>query len=404
MSYLIPNDIERVIQGVSLQQIISGNSVLVSQSESVAITEMKAYLRAKYDVSQEFTDSTVYNPSVSYKATNRVYLDAPAYIATSTYALNTLILQAGLVYYCSTVITVPESFTPAHWTLLGVRYQVFFASYPFPLFNITNNYTIGDNVFWKDRTYTCKIASQYLGQEGLIQYQKTYEVPYPNVFPDTPIEGSKYWTDNGAYNIPAGSLTVQTDVPTYQFFQSRVDLFITGGVTSGFVAGSTTFIDPTATLKGWTYSWERVNGGTLTPGVDYTVDADGKPTLIGSGITVGNGERFVFHFYPVVSQSTPTPLPSADTIEQLVTTYFTVGDNRNQSLVVKCMDMMLYELYKRIPPAVVPELRVYAYEAAIKWLNNVAKGDEIIADIPKLQPPQGGRIRMGSNTKSINIY
>lgn len=416
MSYLIPNDVERLIQSVSLYQIISGNTLLTSQAQATAITEVKSYLSAKYDIDLEFKDAVPYNPASIYFATDRVYLDAPAYNATSTYILNQLTLYAGNVYYCSIAITVAEAFNINHWTLLGAQYDMFFASYPFPLFNLIGCYKIGDNVFWNGHTYTCRIPSNRTGQEESLQYRLTYQVPYPNVFPDAvpcnalgPL-GSQYWTDNGAYSIPAGSLLVQSDAPTFQFFQTRKDLFITGGVTPGFPAGGVTYTALLNGLKGWDYSFERVDQGTLTPDVDYTIDANGNPTLTqvdpgtGDPVLVQQDEKFVLHFYPVVTETQTDPLPYSNTLTQLILTYFTKGDNRNQQLVTMCLDIMIYNLYRRIPPATVPEIRIFAYQQAKQWLTNVAKGNEIIADISRLQPHKGNRTRMGSNIKAINSY
>lgn len=413
MSYLIPNDLNRLIQDVSLNQIISGNPLLTLQAQATALTEVKSYLSAKYDIALEFKDVVVYNPASIYFATDRVYLDAPVYNSAVTYILNQLTLNAGLVYYCSTLITVPEAFNVAHWTLLGFQYDMFFASYPFPLFDINGCYKIGDNVYWNGHTYTCKIASQGTGQEESLQYRKTYRIPYRNVFPDAspcnswgPL-GSNYWTDHGVYAIPAGSLISQSAAPVFTFFQTRYDLFITGGVTPGFPADGTNkkYTDATTSLKGWKYSLERIGQEILTPDIDYTVDIDGNFTLTqGPGVVIEPDEKFVLKFYPVVSETEPDPLPSGMTIEQLILAYFTKGDNRNQQLVTICMDIMIYTLYRRIPPAVVPEIRIFAYQQAKQWLNNVAKGNEIVAAIPKIQPPQGQRTRMGSNVKAINTY
>lgn len=402
MSYLIPNDIDRAIQSPSLSQIISGNSLFTYQAELTAVTEAKSYLRAKYDIDQEFTDSTVYNPASVYHATDRVYLDANAYSSTITYALNTLTLQTGNVYYCSTVITVPEAFNPAHWTILGAQYTVFFAQYPFPLFQLKSGlYNVGDKVFWAGHVYTCKVATTSIPQENAIQYYNVAYLPYRNVFPNDINYGFQYWTDNGAYAIPAGSLLVQNNPAEFLFFQSRDDLFITGDSTPGFPSGQPKYTDTTSSLKGWTYSYELIGQGTLTPGTDYTLDANDNPIL---NRDVQPGEKFCLHFEPVVSQTEQPPLPASITLSQLVATYFTRGDNRNQQLVSIIIDIMIYTLYGRITPQTVPEIRVYRYEKAKQWLNNVAKGDEIVADIPKLQPPAGGRTRFASAVKQINNY
>lgn len=86
------------------------------------------------------------------------------------------------------------------------------------------------------------------------------------------------------------------------------------------------------------------------------------------------------------------------------TTKWTKGDNRNQQMVMYLLDISIYHMYGRIPPGVVPDIRIMRYQTAISWLKNAAKGEDIVADIEKLQPAQGGRIRFGSRTKQDNFY
>ena len=85
------------------------------------------------------------------------------------------------------------------------------------------------------------------------------------------------------------------------------------------------------------------------------------------------------------------------------TTYWTFGDNRNQSLVQVVTDISLYHLHSRIAPVNIPELRAARYRAAIDLLKMASEGD-ITFDLTLLQPRQGARIRFGSNIKNSNSY
>ncbi len=294
MSYLIPSDFDRLIQEVNLNQIISGNSMLRSLAEDAAIEEAKSYLRAKYDVAAEFTNTSVYNPIVIYQAAQRVYLDAPFYNDKKTYSFGDLVLNTGKVYICKVAINTPEDFNAAKFSELGPRYSIFYAVYPKPLFNLLSVYKKDDEVYWNGSTYTCLIPTSAQSHEQAIQYNSTNSYPFNNVFPDDETSGVKYWGAGVDYDIPSDSIR----------------------------------------------------------------DA----------------------------------------------TYFKLGDNRNQQIVLYILDMLIYHLYRRIPPAVVPEIRVLAYQTAISWFTKVAKGDDIIADIIKIQPPNGGRIRYGSRPKQENHY
>ena len=279
---------------MSLQQVISGNYLLKTQAEPAALNQIKSYLRAKYDVENEFTNTAKYDNGAIYKATNRVYLDAPAYSATATYILGQLKLQGGNVYRCTTAIPIAEAFTIGKWQLLGAQYTMFYAPVPQPVFNFQSLYNKGDLVFWKDKVYTCVIGSVILSHDSAIQSDSTQNYPILNVFPDDPKNGKAYWGDGVAYSVAAGSI--------------------------------------------------------------------------------------------------------------LDTTKFTQGDNRNQQLVLYVLDVLIYHLYRRIPPAVVPEIRIVAYRSVIEWLKNVAKGNDVVADIVKIQPSQGQRIRWGSRPKQNNFY
>lgn len=75
---------------------------------------------------------------------------------------------------------------------------------------------------------------------------------------------------------------------------------------------------------------------------------------------------------------------------------FIQDDNRNQQMVTYMTDVALYHLHSRIAPRNIPDLRVKRYDDAIAWLKQCAKGDDITANLPKIQPTQGMRNRYGS--------
>lgn len=45
---------------------------------------------------------------------------APAYSASSTYAVGDIVLKDGQLYECNTAITTAEAWTAAHWTAVTV--------------------------------------------------------------------------------------------------------------------------------------------------------------------------------------------------------------------------------------------------------------------------------------------
>jgi len=203
--YLIKSDYKKLIQDVNLNQIISNDDSVLDAAQLTAQAESLSYLRQRYDVDHEFTDTNVWSYVKSYSARDRVYLDAPAYLPTLTYALNALTLFNGSVYKCKTAISVGEVFNSSKWDLIGTQYTIYHAVYPVQLFNYKKAYSVGDIVYWGDKKYTCKQATIIPTHSSNLQYGTYAATPRANVFPDDAIDGAKYWTPDTAYIVPAGT-------------------------------------------------------------------------------------------------------------------------------------------------------------------------------------------------------
>jgi phage gp36-like protein len=74
-------------------------------------------------------------------------------------------------------------------------------------------------------------------------------------------------------------------------------------------------------------------------------------------------QGYIRQRYDVAAIFTPTPIPPA-----------TVPPPRNPSIVMYCIDIMLYNIHTRIVARDIPERRILRYEAAIDWLTKVQKG------------------------------
>lgn len=97
----------------------------------------------------------------------------------------------------------------------------------------------------------------------------------------------------------------------------------------------------------------------------------------------------------------PYTVPAGTDI--LNTTYWTMGDNRSQMIVTTQVACVLYWVHNRIAPRNIPDLRVKAYDDAVKWYQDCANG-VVTPNLPVKQPRQGGRIRFGGPIKNINSY
>jgi hypothetical protein len=159
MSYLILQDYKKLIQSDNLSQIIGADYSLVTQMQLAAQAEVVSYLRQKYLTSAEFTDTSLFNRTLTYYAKNRVYLDATAFSTTSTYALFSLTLYLGNVYSCTVAITVAGAWNPAKWQLLGAQYDILYVGLPNPEWDYYATYQVGDEVWYADKIYTCVVAN-----------------------------------------------------------------------------------------------------------------------------------------------------------------------------------------------------------------------------------------------------
>ena len=87
------------------------------------------------------------------------------------------------------------------------------------------------------------------------------------------------------------------------------------------------------------------------------------------------------------------------------TTYWTVGDNRNQQIVLYLMCITLYWLHYRVNPRYVPDKIKEAYDGdgpnqaggAIGWLKRVADG-RVSAELEEIIPIAGLAIQGGNST------
>jgi len=312
-SFLFYGDYAKQIQADNLQAIIGGNQSILDGIQKAAVEECKSYLKQKYDVTEAFENVTQYNFASTYKAGETVYLNATAYNALITYTIGKYTLYNGNVYTCTTAIVVAEAWNAAHWTLVGAQWATYYGLYPQPIFDYQKVYAIGDQVWWRDKTYTCRIATSILDHAAQLQINTPVDSLAVNIFPDDATKGVQYWGVGVSYLIPASTIVSNT-------------------------------------------------------------------------------------------------------------TYWIAGDNRDQKLLMICIDIALYHAHCRISPRNVPELRTHRYMgvhedrislagrviyptySALGWLQSAADGTDITAEMPVIQPGEGHRIRFGGNTKTINQY
>lgn len=210
MEFLIyPVDFTLLIQSNLLTQVTGGNAgmtaAVLEDAELLALEEATSKLVQRFDISRALSPLQPWSPSVPYQAFNWAYLDAPAYNTASTYNIGNITLYNGIVY-SALANGVTGAFNPTQWTSLGNQYAIFNAPPPYPEFQYTGTYNIGDLVYWNGKTYKCLVATITIGQETAIQFVNYENIPLGNVAPDNVNYGYNYWAVQTTYEVPAGTL------------------------------------------------------------------------------------------------------------------------------------------------------------------------------------------------------
>jgi hypothetical protein len=215
--YLRSFDYQLYCDSQTLTQIINYDLASRVFFEYTAEDFIKSRLMQRFDFTKpygEFTDTSTYSNTTIYKANNRVYLDADAYSATSTYALGVQVLQAGNVYICTTAILVAEAFTIGHWTLLGSQYAMFYITPPETPWDFNKQYYAGDEIYYKDKTYTCVLQNKNIAPDA-----RDFNLD----------KGKMYWGDGTAYTVAAG--TYPTDTTKWTEGDNRNNYLVKGYIS-----------------------------------------------------------------------------------------------------------------------------------------------------------------------------
>ena len=213
MGYLTLSDYRNSIQQSIFNQLVQNNYAKVSLAESTALDIVISHLTQKYDVTQEFTDITPWNPLATYDVRQRVVIDYPEWNASNSYNTNDCVIYEGNGYMCTTPNN-DATFNSGNWQDLGPQYQIYYVWFPkvctyqgqpvaptladpmAPMFDINNNYFLNDVVWWNNALYQCNMATCAIKPCDLKQYYVYENVPLPNVLPNDPINNAnqQYWT------------------------------------------------------------------------------------------------------------------------------------------------------------------------------------------------------------------
>lgn len=211
LRYLVSTDYLPTIQNTQLNQLVQNNIGKLYRAESIAIEEASSYLKQRWNVAAEFTNTPIWNPLVGYNANDRIIIDYATF-SNISYLQGSLVTYNGFGYISNNNVTASATFSQSDWTNIGSQYSLYYAQYPQPLFNYNNYYVINDPVYWKGYTYSCNEQTMILDRESAIQYVFIQNLPPINVFPDDKRNNSngRFWTNSGTYSVPIGTLPTDT--------------------------------------------------------------------------------------------------------------------------------------------------------------------------------------------------
>lgn len=334
MGYLTTKDYARVIQTTELNAI-TGNDISIRQLvEGSVQSEMYANLKQQFDLDIEFKDTNPFVLNLTNKGGDRVYLDAPIYSPATTSGL----FSAGdLTAYQGNV----------YYCITPITAQEPFTIAKWSL--LGKQY----DTYYVNLPYSLFEQDKFYHKGDIVFYKdKVYKAQQDSVIIDS---------EDAFQFLTIESIRRGNSVPGSDYYSAKM-----WGTGTSF---SFTGLYVTNPLQS---AWSS------------------------SPYTVGAIVSYLNQNYISVSNSTNI-IPGTNQSAWMPVTWIK-GDNRNQMFVRMVMDIVVYELCKRIAPNNVPEARHNAWVKAMKDVKEIAKGD-VNAQLPTLKPLQGERNRFGGNTR-----
>jgi hypothetical protein len=225
--YLRLNDYIKSIEISNLNQITSNDSNIRIDAERAAQEEITSYLTQKYDLVEEFTDITIYDPTLTYSAGITVELSATTvWNSSTTYIVDTLINYLGNIYQ-TTGTTISGATSYLNMKLLGPINKLYHTIIPNDYWNYDEYYIAQDKVYWRGKVYTAaNNGSGYVPDNKQI---KIHLDPSFGVINYETTLGTQYWGTGTNYSVPADSLLNTTyfatgDFRSQQMVQKMVDI------------------------------------------------------------------------------------------------------------------------------------------------------------------------------------
>jgi hypothetical protein len=234
MGYLVLNDYKTYIQGDYLRQLTQADPDKRLIAEKQAMQDVVQRITQKYDLDLELTATAPWDKTRAYGAGERATIALSAsgfteWAASTVYVVGAAVIHLGSGYFCITGNS-DATFLPSKWALAGKTNDIFYVGFPNdctiqgepapatltepykPMFNYRNLYNSGDIVWWRGYKYTNVQPSTVANHQVQLQYTTYENLPFWNVFPDSPLNATqKYWNNKTAFLVPAGTPLTDTD-------------------------------------------------------------------------------------------------------------------------------------------------------------------------------------------------
>lgn len=250
------------------------------------------------------------------------------------------LVSNGLLQYYCKQNGVTGTFDATKFYLLGSQYDIWYIDYPYPLFDMETNYVAGNSVYWFGKVYTAVQGTPGLNRSDVLDALIDAQVPTKNVFPDDVANGAKYWGIGVPYQVAA----IAPNIPLTAY--------------TAYSTLTTYNIGDKATSNGVLYVSQK-NNNLNKPLTDIT------------------------SWLPVSWVS---------------------GDNRDQLVLDAVLNLVVYDLQKRIMPDNISETRKVAYELAKETLKGLAHANINADKLVAFESGKGRTVSFGGITKNINVW
>jgi hypothetical protein len=154
-------DILKVAQSENLQEHIDNHKFEWLDSELVAQEEMTGYLAQRYLTDEIFTNTSVFDKTLIYKAKNLVEYTETAFNEATSYAAKARVSYNGKIYEAlqTTQGNLPDDVNNANWIYITDDLSLYYVTLPQNEWDKETTYASGDKVWYKDKVYTAAKAS-----------------------------------------------------------------------------------------------------------------------------------------------------------------------------------------------------------------------------------------------------